>query len=199
MTHIIPTNGGMGVMNAGGGTLRRGRAMGKISFIVILHNGVMFCCCNTHSFRNTLYQIFDVLTFLFYSIFLFSANSFLEWLPNISWWTNTVPPPDVTHHTTNHSKSTHDLHNSLNQAQTANKQPPGILKDPNRSKQHQQQQQQQMMPHSNMQILNVQNVAPGLGNNLLMSSGVSTYEPNTHNLSSFNASMGYTDADGHLV
>lgn len=26
-----------------------------------------------------------------------------------------VPPPDVTHHTTNHSKSTHDLHNSINQ------------------------------------------------------------------------------------
>lgn len=131
----------------------------------------------------------------------------------------TVPPPDVTHHTTNHSKSTHDLHNSLNQnvaqqslnnhsnksqllsnnsnmtgAQAATKQPPGILKDPNRSKQ----QQQQMLAHSNMQILNVQN-APGLGNSLLMSSGVSTYEPNTHNLSSFNASMGYTDADGHLV
>lgn len=83
-------------------------------------------------------------------------------------------------------------------AQAANKQPPGILKDPNRSKQHQQQQQQQMLAHSNMQILNVQN-APGLGNSLLMNSGVSTYEPNTHNLSSFNASMGYTDADGHLV
>lgn len=60
-----------------------------------------------------------------------------------------------------------------------------------------------MLAHPNMQILNVQN-APGLGNSLLMTSsgstiGVGTYEPNAHNLSSFNASMGYTDADGHLV
>lgn len=66
-----------------------------------------------------------------------------------------------------------------------------------------QQQQQQLLAHPNMQILNVQN-APGLGNSLLMTStgstiGVGTYEPNPHNLSSFNASMGYTDADGHLV
>lgn len=133
-----------------------------------------------------------------------------------------VPPPDVTHHT-NHSKSTHDLHNSINQnvpQQALNnhsnkpmssqlssnsgsvptqKQPPGILKDPNR-KQH----QQQMHQHANMQILNVQN-APGLGNNLLLGIGgnsaidVGPYDPSAHNLSSFNASMGYTDADGHLV
>lgn len=92
MTHIMPINGS--IMNAGGGTLRRGmRAM--------------------------------------------------------------VPPPDVTHHTTNHSKSTHDLNNSMNQnvsqqtlnnhsnkssqlssnnssMTTSTKQPPGILKDPNR-------------------------------------------------------------------
>lgn len=97
---------------------------------------------------------------------------------------------------------------------TTQKQPPGILKDPNRKQQQQQQQQlqqqqqQQMHPHANMQILNVQN-APGIGNSLLMgmggsngggnSVGVGTYDPNTHNLSSFNASMGYTDADGHLV
>ncbi|XP_031640306.1 nephrin isoform X1 [Contarinia nasturtii] len=166
MTHIMPINGT--IMNAGGGTLRRGaggmRAM--------------------------------------------------------------VPPPDVTHHTTNHSKSTHDLNNSINQnvsqqtlnnhsnkssqlssnnssMTTSTKQPPGILKDPNRKQQQQQQQQQQMLAHPNMQILNVQN-APGIGNSLLMTStgstiGVGTYEPNPHNLSSFNASMGYTDADGHLV
>lgn len=160
MTHIMPN--GTSILNAGGGTLRRGmRAM--------------------------------------------------------------VPPPDVTHHT-NHSKSTHDLHNSINQnvsQQTlnnhsnkpmssqlpptnSNKQPPGILKDPNRK---QQQQQQQHHQHANMQILNVQN-APGIGNSLLLgiggsnvgpAIGVGTYDPNTHNLSSFNASMGYTDADGHLV
>lgn len=136
-----------------------------------------------------------------------------------------VPPPDVTHHT-NHSKSTHDLHNTINQngsQQTMNnlsnntmtsqlssnnssltipKQPQGILKDPNRK---QQQQQHHHQPHNNMQILNVQN-APGLGNSLLLgisggpnSVGVGTYDPNTHNLSSFNASMAYTDADGHLV
>lgn len=60
-----------------------------------------------------------------------------------------------------------------------------------------------MHAHANMQILNVQN-APGVGGNLLMGSssntvGVSPYDPNTHNLSSFNATMGYTDADGHLV
>ena len=112
-----------------------------------------------------------------------------------------VPPPDVTHHT-NYSKSSHDLHNNSpiqqqNGSQGINnlsntmssqlssstpKQPQGILKDPNRKQ------------HNNMQILNVQN-APGIGNSLL----VGGYDPNTHNLSSFNASMGYTDADGHLV
>lgn len=34
-----------------------------------------------------------------------------------------------------------------------------------------------------------------LGNNLLMGA----YDPSSTNLSSFNASLGYTDADGHLV
>lgn len=132
-----------------------------------------------------------------------------------------VPPPDVTHHTSN-SKSTQDIHNLLNQngsQQTMNtlsnntmtsqlssnnsslttpKQPQGILKDPNRK----QQQHHHPPAHSNMQILNVQN-APGIG--LLGISGgsnpvgVAAYDPNTHSLSSFNASMGYTDADGHLV
>lgn len=117
-----------------------------------------------------------------------------------------VPPPDVTHHT-NHSKSTHDLHNNssnqngsqgmnnlsnLSQISSSTPKPPqGILKDPNRK---QQQHQQQQLQHNNLQILNVQN-APGIANNLL----VGGYDPNTHNLSSFNASMGYTDADGHLV
>lgn len=119
-----------------------------------------------------------------------------------------VPPPDVTHHT-NHSKSTHDLHqnSSINQngsqlqqqgmmnnlssmssqiSSSTPKQPQGILKDPNRK-------QQQL--HNNMQILNVQN-APGIGNSLLVGGA---YDPSSHNLSSFNASMGYTDADGHLV
>lgn len=112
-----------------------------------------------------------------------------------------VPPPDVTHHT-NHSKSTHDLHNNspsqngpqamnnlsnLSQVSSMTPKPPqGILKDPNRKQQH-----------GNMQILNVQN-APGIANNLLVGVG-GGYDPNTHNLSSFNASLGYTDADGHLV
>lgn len=110
-----------------------------------------------------------------------------------------VPPPDVTHHT-NHSKAPHEMHNNSSQngsqginnlsnlSQLSNSvptKPPGILKDPNRKQ------------HNNMQILNVQN-APGIGNQLLVG-GVVGYDPNTHNLSSFNASMGYTDADGHLV
>lgn len=106
-----------------------------------------------------------------------------------------VPPPDVTHHTA-HTKSTHDLHNNsssttlplmngsqLSQVSSSTpKQPQGILKDPKRNQ------------HNNVQILNVQNV-PGLGNSLL----VGGYDPTSTNLSSFNASMGYTDADGHLV
>lgn len=120
-----------------------------------------------------------------------------------------IVPPDVTHHT-NHSKSTHDIHNSMNlnnsqltmnnvsnntmssqlssNSMTVPSKPQGILKDPNRK-------QQPPHPH-NMQILNVQN-APGVGNSLLL--GIGTYDPNTHNLSSFNAQLGYTDADGHLV
>lgn len=115
-----------------------------------------------------------------------------------------VPPPDVTHHT-NHSKSTHDLHpnspginGSSHQQQAMNNlsgmsssmsnstpKPPmqGILKDPNRKL------------LNNMQILNVQT---GINSSTLLGPGV--YDPtNPHNLSSFNTSMGYTDADGHLV
>lgn len=106
-----------------------------------------------------------------------------------------VPPPDVTHHT-NHSKAPHELHNNssqngsqginnlsnLSQISNSAPKPPGILKDPNRKQ------------HNNMQILNVQN-APGIGNSLL----VGGYEPAPHPMTSFNANVGYTDADGHLV
>lgn len=115
-----------------------------------------------------------------------------------------VPPPDVTHHT-NHSKSTHDLHHSnspgsmpmgggpppmmMNNLGGAPKQPQGILKDPNRKA--------AAAAHANMQILNVANVAPGgLSGGSLLPGG---FDPSSHNLSSFNTSMGYTDADGHLV
>jgi nephron len=110
-----------------------------------------------------------------------------------------VPPPDVTHHTTHTSKSTHNLHDTSSQngthlmnnvsnlsSQTSTPKPPqGILKDPKRN--------QQQLPN-NMQILNVQN-APGIGGNLL----IGAFDPANTNLSSFNASLGYTDADGHLV
>ncbi|XP_055703613.1 nephrin [Phlebotomus papatasi] len=103
-----------------------------------------------------------------------------------------VPPPDVTHHTT---KATHDMQNSSSQtsgnlsnisqvSQSTPKQPQGILKDSKRNQQH------------NMQILNVQN-APGVDSNLLIGVNAAAYDQ--HNLSSFNAQLGYTDADGHLV
>lgn len=112
-----------------------------------------------------------------------------------------VPPPDVTHHT-NHSKSTHDLHHNSPGPMTMGgggggqmmmnnlggsggpKQPQGILKDPNRK-----------AVHANMQILNVANAPGGLSGSLMPGG----FDPSSHNLSSFNASMGYTDADGHLV
>lgn len=133
-----------------------------------------------------------------------------------------VPPPDVTHHTAHTTKSQHDHHSNINSStpngshQMMNnsglssqmsgsigggggggsigssgnntstlqqKQPQSILKDPKRN-----------INHNNLQILNVQNVS-GLGNNLI----VGGYDPTTTNLSSFNASLGYTDADGHLV
>ncbi|XP_055619098.1 nephrin isoform X2 [Toxorhynchites rutilus septentrionalis] len=91
--------------------------------------------------------------------------------------------------------------------------------------QHQQQQSgghpQPGMNHLNsigggLQMLGIQNPSPvpmggpglmpvsggslvaggsSLGNNLL----IGTYDPSSTNLSSFNASLGYTDADGHLV
>ncbi|XP_063704148.1 nephrin isoform X1 [Culicoides brevitarsis] len=98
-----------------------------------------------------------------------------------------VPPPDVTHVTHNNM---HDNGSTLGGTTAQQpKQPQGILKDPNRTKQQQ---------PNNVQILNVQNAPPGtlLGNNLLMTTG---YDPNNTNLGSFNASLGYTDADGHLV
>jgi len=115
-----------------------------------------------------------------------------------------VPPPDVTHHTAHTAK--HDLHGSpappsqnggalanlsgLSQvSQSTPKQPQGILKDPKRN------QMQQPGQHNNVQILSVQNAPASLGASLL----VPAYDPATHNLNTFNASMGYTDADGHLV
>lgn len=71
------------------------------------------------------------------------------------------------------------------------KPPQGILKDPNRPKQ-----QQQQLQANNLQILNVP--PPNmLGSNLLMTAGYP--DPSNANLSSFNASLGYSDADGHLV
>ena len=101
-----------------------------------------------------------------------------------------------------HTESVHNLHDSTASSQLINnlsnnisqvsqstpKQPQGILKHPH---------------VNNMQILNVQNPPGGvvgiggssLGNNLL----IGTYDPSNPNLSSFNASLGYTDADGHLV
>lgn len=132
-----------------------------------------------------------------------------------------VPPPDVTQMTTLHN-NIHDtsltaspnsimLGSSLagmtNSTLSNNisigggggsvlnstpKQPQGILKDPNRPKQ-----QPQHMPPPSLQILNVPNVAPQsmLGGNLL----ITGYDSTAANLSSFNASLGYTDADGHLV
>lgn len=107
-----------------------------------------------------------------------------------------VPPPDVTHHTNHSGKSPHELHNHSSPGSLAMgggqmmmnnlggpKQPQGILKDPNRK-----------AAHANMQILNVANAPGGLGGSLMPG-----FDPSSHNLSSFNASMGYTDADGHLV
>lgn len=73
--------------------------------------------------------------------------------------------------------------------QLAPKQPQGILKDPNRPKQHQ-------LQANNLQILNVPPPTM-LGSNLLMTTGYP--DPSNANLSSFNASLGYSDADGHLV
>ncbi|KAL1398733.1 hypothetical protein pipiens_001200, partial [Culex pipiens pipiens] len=108
------------------------------------------------------------------------------------------------------------------------KQPQGILKDPNKPRNQASGggQQQQVMNHLNsigggLQMLGVvqqgqlnpspvPSMIPGgpgsgglivpvsgssLGNNLL----IGTYDPSSTNLSSFNASLGYTDADGHLV
>ncbi|XP_037944607.1 nephrin [Teleopsis dalmanni] len=140
-----------------------------------------------------------------------------------------VPPPDVTHHTTNLGsvQILHDLHpinlsgNSTQTTNTANgsmmsvistapKQPQSILKDPNRNKQQQQQQQQQQLlsaslvgvtaPPGSLQILNIPTSA-GISNSLLMTTSA-TYDPtNPHGMSTFNAgaTMAYTDADGHLV
>lgn len=127
------------------------------------------------------------------------------------------------------SSASSGLLNISQVSQSTPKQPQGILKDPNKRKDQQLQQQQQQhqqsglppgaMNHLNsigggLQMLGVQNPSPvpmmggpppglvpvsaggsSLGNNLL----IGAYDPSSTNLSSFNASLGYTDADGHLV
>lgn len=107
-----------------------------------------------------------------------------------------VPPPDVTHHTT------HTLPKipEMPPAMTIQK-PPGILKDPNK--------RANMVSNvsSNAQILNVKNMANSNGKGLplgvgpagLMQQQQHNNAYDQHNLSSFNAQMGYTDDDGHLV
>ncbi|BFG03936.1 nephrin [Drosophila madeirensis] len=143
-----------------------------------------------------------------------------------------IPQPDVTHHTTAVSGSPmqmlHDLHpvnlsattlttstmlnGSMTTAATTStlpRQPHGILKDPNRSKQQQQQQQlqqqhqlqhqhQQLLnaslvgvgvpvsaPMGSMQILNLPAQGSGMGSNLLMTTSA-TYDPTGAAMSSFN-------------
>ncbi|XP_062562887.1 nephrin isoform X6 [Armigeres subalbatus] len=123
------------------------------------------------------------------------------------------------------SSASSGLLNISQVSQSTPKQPQGILKDPNKRKEQQQQHQQSGLPpgaglnHLNnigggLQMLGVQNPSPvpmmggpppglvpvsagssSLGNNLL----IGAYDPSSTNLSSFNASLGYTDADGHLV
>ncbi|XP_062711778.1 nephrin isoform X5 [Aedes albopictus] len=127
------------------------------------------------------------------------------------------------------SSASSGLLNISQVSQSTPKQPQGILKDPNKRKEQQQQHQHQQsglppsgLNHLNsigggLQMLGVQNPSPvpmmgggpppglvpvsgagggsSLGNNLL----IGAYDPSSTNLSSFNASLGYTDADGHLV
>ncbi|KXJ67833.1 hypothetical protein RP20_CCG009453 [Aedes albopictus] len=127
-----------------------------------------------------------------------------------------VPPPDVTHHTQHTVKTLHDSSASS-----------GLLTAEHLPSQQQHQHQQSGLPPSGLnhlnsiggglQMLGVQNPSPvpmmgggpppglvpvsgagggsSLGNNLL----IGAYDPSSTNLSSFNASLGYTDADGHLV
>ncbi|XP_034650892.1 nephrin isoform X2 [Drosophila subobscura] len=142
-----------------------------------------------------------------------------------------IPQPDVTHHTTAVSGSPmqmlHDLHpvnlsattlttstmlnGSMTTAATTStlpRQPHGILKDPNRSKQQQQQQLQQQhqlqhqhqqllnaslvgvgvpvsAPMGSLQILNLPAQGGGMGSNLLMTTSA-TYDPTGAAMSSFN-------------
>lgn len=128
-----------------------------------------------------------------------------------------VPPPDVTHHTTNLGgvQLLHDLH-PLNISSTSStltttssvgngslmsvptstpKQPQSILKDPNRSK-HQQQQPPTLIntgllamsgPPGSLQVLNIPNSA-GLSNNLLMTASAAYDPTNPHSLTTFNTS-----------
>lgn len=105
-----------------------------------------------------------------------------------------VPPPDVTHHTTHTLPKIPEMPPAM-----PIQKPPGILKDPNKRAAN-------MVNNvsSNAQILNVKNMANnGKGLPLGMGAGPGLLPHNAaydqHNLSSFNAQMGYTDDDGHLV
>lgn len=100
-----------------------------------------------------------------------------------------VPPPDVTHHTTHTLPQIPEMPPAM-----PLQKPPGILKDPNK--------RANMINNvsSNAQILNVKNMTSSNGNGLPL--GVPMHNSSAydqHNLSSFNAQMGYTDDDGHLV
>lgn len=101
-----------------------------------------------------------------------------------------VPPPDVTHHTTHTLPQIPEMPPAM-----PLQKPPGILKDPNK--------RANMVNNvsSNAQILNVKNMTAANGNGLPLGVGPlhNSAAYDQHNLSSFNAQMGYTDDDGHLV
>lgn len=101
-----------------------------------------------------------------------------------------VPPPDVTHHTTHTLPQIPEMPPAM-----PLQKPPGILKDPNK--------RANMINNvsSNAQILNVKNMGNGNGLPLGVGQGLmhNSAAYDQHNLSSFNAQMGYTDDDGHLV
>lgn len=100
-----------------------------------------------------------------------------------------VPPPDVTHHTAHAPKSS-GVPDMSSLPPISTMKPQGILKDPSRHLNN----SVNSNPNNSMQILNVKNAGgiAGMGINKSL-----LYDQ--HNLSSFNAQMGYTDADGHLV
>lgn len=101
-----------------------------------------------------------------------------------------VPPPDVTHHTTHTLPQIPEMPPAMPMQK-----PPGILKDPNK-------QRANLINNasSNAQILNVKSMTGnGKGLPLGVPSPLSHSAYDQNNLSSFNAQMGYTDDDGHLV